>query len=417
MQELFDDISNAQKAALKEKLDDQSTQAIFPSPGCGRRWPLRPGFWCTRSDVVHEHIRFCRFVVKTVEESGKKVFINLCSSDAISPPTSWENGIMPDSVRQALHNLDDVKSEEDVQAMRVPLSLSDQRSETDKNGNTCAVFDCVFAEQVMAEAARFRPMKVFVIECCLGWIQHKCHIQLDPKFKLPKLKYKGDVIHEHRIRKEPKKLVTEVEEVAGDDQPSLPLLTKKPAKSMGNMVIKAGTGSTGIKRHFEPAQSTLSNPVPSLERLDAPGLPPLSSTAVAMCQSHDSSLEQAFVGGLKHPHPPAHLVDVEYQERPCQSVCITLHMKSHTSVDAPETLVKVDLNCVVVCQGEGSSLAVPLNVFVIPSTCKCNLQGDTLKVVLDYMPVDDVIACAKDQRPLEFGAVDLKSHATLHELD
>lgn len=324
---------------------------------------------------------------------------------------------MPDSVRHALHNLDDVKSEEDVQAMRVPLSLSDQRSETDKNGNACAVFDCVFAEQVMTEATRFRPMKVFVIECCLGWIQHKCHIQLDPKFKLPKLKYKGDFIHEHRIRKEAKKLVTEVEEVVGSDEALLPLLTKKPTKRTGNAVSTADNGSSGINAHHEPASRTLTDPVPAMEHRDAPGLRPPSDTNSAVSQSHDSNGEQALAGGLKHPRPPANLVSVDYQERPCQRVCITLEMPSCTSVDTPETLVKVDLDCVHVCQGEESSVAIPINVFVIPSTCKCTLQGQILKVVLDYMPVDALIAAAKHQKPLEFGTVHLKSHATLHELE
>lgn len=142
---------------------------------------------------------------------------------------------MPDSVRQALHNLDSVKSEEDVQAMRVPLSLSEQRIETDKSGTACSVFDCVFAEEVMKEATTFRPMKIFIIECCLGWIQHKCQVTLDQKFKLPKLRYKGDTIHQHLIRKEKKKLVTEIEEVIEDDKPSLPLLTKKPAKGAAKL--------------------------------------------------------------------------------------------------------------------------------------------------------------------------------------
>lgn len=159
---------------------------------------------------------------------------------------------MPDSVREALRNLDDVKSEEDVQAMRVPLSLSEQRSETDKNGGACSVFDCVFAEQVMTEAAKFRPMKVFIIECCLGWIQHKCKASLDPKFKLPKLKYKGDTIHEHRIRKEKQRLVTEIEEVVEDDAPSLPLLAKKPAKSKPKVAEEPSRHTAG---HVPTGQS------------------------------------------------------------------------------------------------------------------------------------------------------------------
>ena len=121
--------------------------------------------------------------MKTADDTGRKVFINICSSEKVQPPESWEDGVMPDSVRNALNNMEELQSSQDVQALRIPLSLSEQRCDYDKHGQECTVFDCVFAEQVMSEAAKFRPMKVFVIECAMGWIQHKCKVQLDKKFK------------------------------------------------------------------------------------------------------------------------------------------------------------------------------------------------------------------------------------------
>jgi PIH1 N-terminal domain len=175
----------------------------------------------------------CRFVVKTTDDTGRKVFINICSSDKVQPPDSWEDGVMPDTVRNALNNMEGLENEKDVQALRIPLSLSEQRSDYDKHGQACTVFDCVFADQVLQEAKTFRPMKVFVIECAMGWIQHKCKLQLDQKFKLPKLRYKGESIQEHRVRKQQKPLVTEVSEHvdALDDKPAMPLCASRPAKT------------------------------------------------------------------------------------------------------------------------------------------------------------------------------------------
>ena len=172
--------------------------------------------------------------MKTADDTGRKVFINICSSEKVQPPESWEDGVMPDSVKKSLENMEELENSQDVQALRIPLSLSEQRNDFDKHGQECTVFDCVFADKVINEAANFRPMKVFVIECAMGWIQHKCKLQLDPKFKLPKLKYKGDVIHEHRVRKQQKSLVTEVTEITQgeDEEPAVALCSRKAVKSV-----------------------------------------------------------------------------------------------------------------------------------------------------------------------------------------
>lgn len=172
--------------------------------------------------------------MKTADDTGRKVFINICSSEKVQPPESWEDGVMPDSVRNSLNNMEELGNSQDVQALRIPLSLSEQRNDYDKHGQECTVFDCVFADKVIKEATSFRPMKVFVIECAMGWIQHKCKVQLDPKFKLPKLKYKGDVIQEHRVRKQHKSLVTEVTDVTEgvDEEPAVALCSRKAVKSV-----------------------------------------------------------------------------------------------------------------------------------------------------------------------------------------
>lgn len=45
-------------------------------------------------------------MIKTAEvESGRKVFINVCSSDRVAAPGGWVGGVMPDEVAQALEKL------------------------------------------------------------------------------------------------------------------------------------------------------------------------------------------------------------------------------------------------------------------------------------------------------------------------
>eukprot|EP01026_Neomeris_dumetosa_P014345 TRINITY_DN15190_c0_g1_i1.p2 TRINITY_DN15190_c0_g1~~TRINITY_DN15190_c0_g1_i1.p2 ORF type:complete len:244 (+),score=18.06 TRINITY_DN15190_c0_g1_i1:51-734(+) len=58
----------------------------------------------------------------------------------------------------------------------------------------------------------------------MGWIQHKQSCRLDARYKLPKMKYKGDMLRTQRIRVDKKQLVTDMGEIA--EEPEFPLLTK-----------------------------------------------------------------------------------------------------------------------------------------------------------------------------------------------
>ena len=69
-------------------------------------------------------------------------------------------------------------------------------------------------------------MKLFVIETTIGWINHKLSLGVDKKFKLPKLKYKGETVQSHLIRKDTKKIVEISEIDAVDETPALPLCSK-----------------------------------------------------------------------------------------------------------------------------------------------------------------------------------------------
>lgn len=80
-------------------------------------------------------------------------------------------------------------------------------------------------------------------------------------------------------------------------------------------------------------------------------------------------------------------------------------------------MVKADMDCIHVNAADGDPLAVPLNVFVDPGTCKCTLQGTKLTVTAAYFKADDIIALAQSRKPLALGAMKLKSQGLLQELD
>lgn len=63
-----------------------------------------------------------RFVVKTNDATGRKVFINLCGSDKVAAPGNWVGGVIPDEVLEALDNTADL-SEQQQNMLRFPLAL------------------------------------------------------------------------------------------------------------------------------------------------------------------------------------------------------------------------------------------------------------------------------------------------------
>ena len=124
------------------------------------------------------------FVMKTVDDTGRKVIVHISGHFKIQAPSSeWANGVVPEAVERALAkpNLDDP---EVTQHLRFPLSVSDARNELDNKGAPCTVYDAVFNDDVIWRAYESRPLQVFLGELVLQWIAQKytlwCSLVLPP---------------------------------------------------------------------------------------------------------------------------------------------------------------------------------------------------------------------------------------------
>ena len=108
------------------------------------------------------------FVIKTVDDAGRKVFVNFCGHAKIAAPgTKWGKGdAVPEEVQKALVSMEE-GSNEGVEHLRFPISVSEGRNELDKSGHGCTVYDAVFNEDVAKQAAHYKRLKVFVCELCL----------------------------------------------------------------------------------------------------------------------------------------------------------------------------------------------------------------------------------------------------------
>jgi len=133
------------------------------------------------------------FTVKTRDASGGKVFVNVCSHDAVDVPKrgsdQWREGLMPKDVIRALESsssanstaaIDDTRAE-----LRFPLSCADARKDVDASGIEAVVFDCVFNTAVVRHASAFKPLKRYLVELVLDHISAKFALTLDPEYRLP----------------------------------------------------------------------------------------------------------------------------------------------------------------------------------------------------------------------------------------
>ncbi|KAF6265150.1 pre-RNA processing PIH1/Nop17-domain-containing protein [Scenedesmus sp. NREL 46B-D3] len=162
----------------------------------------------------------------------------------VPAPGGWANGSMPDSCLQALENLarDAPAADADAEALRFPLSCSELLADTDRSGQPCSTADCIINSDIFRGAQQHRPLKALVVQLALQQVSSKHGLALDPKFKLPKMAYKGDALRQQRVRQDKRQLVTDVT-LQRDEAPSFAL----PPSQKDAAVAAAAAAAAGAK--------------------------------------------------------------------------------------------------------------------------------------------------------------------------
>ncbi|CAJ1326900.1 unnamed protein product [Effrenium voratum] len=134
------------------------------------------------------------FVVKTKDlEAGTKIFVNIVTSPHIEAP-----------------HMKSYTELEGEQGCRVPLSIGTAVEDFDKKGEPCVSYDVVANPQVVEECSTDSAFREQVVQLCMAAVSQKYKMQLDQRFKLPKIKYKGTAVQVQRIRKKQESLIQEV---------------------------------------------------------------------------------------------------------------------------------------------------------------------------------------------------------------
>ena len=121
------------------------------------------------------------FTVKSKRmDDGMKVYINICQHAAIFVPSN----------KKKLN-----EEGEEVEGLNIPMSVGLARNETTKDGSPCLVHDIIVNPNVITEARQDLTGKYrdFLCHLAIQCLEQKFAYSLDAKYKLPKLKYKGQV--------------------------------------------------------------------------------------------------------------------------------------------------------------------------------------------------------------------------------
>jgi hypothetical protein len=123
--------------------------------------------------------------VKVQDETGQKVFLNLCSSDKVDPPK--EQHIL------------EMNNQEGI---RIPLSLSERYEDFDVHGTACEVYDIIMNPNTLQKTENQPMIMSFILSLIANRLKERFKkvILIDKYVRLKNLKYKGKTVRSQRIR-------------------------------------------------------------------------------------------------------------------------------------------------------------------------------------------------------------------------
>lgn len=123
------------------------------------------------------------FVVKTKAPKVGKIFVNMCQHEMIDP---FEVQAIPEEDQKKYGTGD--------RGMRFPLSMGEKREEHDKKGEPCMVIDVIWSPKTIEKCLQDAAFRQSVIDLAFNYVNQKYGIELDLRFTIPKLKYKGATV-------------------------------------------------------------------------------------------------------------------------------------------------------------------------------------------------------------------------------
>lgn len=215
------------------------------------------------------------FCIKATDMSRqKKIFINICKSDAIAEPMPMTKEERQDSGIQ----------DEGLQ-FRVPISIGPLRAEKDKSGKPAVVYDIAVNPMTIRKCEENPEFKRLVCALCLYGLKQKHETDLNAdEYKTPNLKVKGTpVIQRVRLQRKKANLFNNEISLPGDEKPKDPAAAPKiqvvgeEAPKDAPSVAKPGSGTDALWNSWEAQAKEVEKEIETAyeeARKQDPRLPP-----------------------------------------------------------------------------------------------------------------------------------------------
>uniref|UniRef100_A0A672TDW9 PIH1 domain-containing protein 1 n=1 Tax=Sinocyclocheilus grahami TaxID=75366 RepID=A0A672TDW9_SINGR len=172
------------------------------------------------SKVIRPQPGMC---VKTSSMSDKKkVFLNICQSQAVPPP--------PHLSQEALVEL---LESEDPTSYRVPMSLGEPHTEVDNSSQGCTVYDVVINDEFFQKCQKDTLFQQFLIAVSLEGLENKYNLELSRDVKILKNRKFMGSIAEQNIRAKSKPIIQEI-----DSNPEFSLLVEPPSGNAEHLIAE-----------------------------------------------------------------------------------------------------------------------------------------------------------------------------------
>jgi len=140
------------------------------------------------------------FVVKTKDINDQsKIFINMTHHDLVEP---FEEKSIPKE--------EAAKIDASETGIRIPLSLGTVREDSDKRGDPVQVFDIIWNPKTVKQAQKDAGFRQAMVELAFSYITQKHGRNLDLRFTIPKMKYKGATVQYQRVKAKKNPKIKEV---------------------------------------------------------------------------------------------------------------------------------------------------------------------------------------------------------------
>ncbi|XP_069356431.1 PIH1 domain-containing protein 1-like isoform X2 [Maniola hyperantus] len=154
------------------------------------------------------------FCVKTfTKPDSKKVFVNICLTEAIPSPVDISNA-----------ELMQILNSDDPSSYRVPMSIGEGRTEQDKSGASATVYDVAINPEFFSKIEKDDLFQTFFLTVVFEGLQDKYQFELDmQKFTILKNRKSIGTLQSHRIQ---------IRDVKKCEEKAKPLIEEihKPAK-------------------------------------------------------------------------------------------------------------------------------------------------------------------------------------------